>query len=237
MTRSAGATGSIAKSDERAEESDQPRGGASLTSFMLREIIVIGTSFGGLGALETVLPALPRDLDLPVVVVQHRTRDTNHDLCAHLERRCALPVVEPNDKDEVRPGCIYLAPRNYHLLVEEHGGERGFALSIDAPVMSARPSVDVLFESAADVYGAHTIGVILTGTNRDGAAGLRAIKRRGGYAIVEDPQTAAAASMPDAALRSVAPDRVLPLGRIAPHLVELCRPHTVKIHAHGRTTR
>ena len=199
---------------------------------MIPKIIVIGTSIGGLNALETVLPALPRDFDLPVVVVQHRTRDTNHDLCAHLARRCTLPVIEPNDKDDITKGCIYLAPRNYHLLIED----RGFALSIDAPVMSARPSVDVLFESAADVFPASTIGVILTGTNRDGAAGLRSIKRRGGYTIVEDPETAVARSMPDAAIQSVAPDRVLPLERIAPHLVELCRPHTVKIHAHGRTT-
>lgn len=199
---------------------------------MSPEIIVIGTSSGGLGALEMVLPALPREFGVPVVVVQHRTRDANHDLREHLGRRCALPVVEPNDKDEIASGCIYLAPRNYHLLIEE----RGFALSIDAPVMSARPSVDVLFESAADVYGANTIGVILTGTNRDGADGLRSIKRRGGYAIVEDPQTALARSMPEAALRSAAPDRVLPLARIAPHLVELCRPQSVKIHAHGRTT-
>ena len=124
------------------------------------EIIVIGTSFGGLGALETVLPALPRGFGVPVVVVQHRTRDANHDLREHLDRRCALPVVEPNDKDEIAPGCVYLAPRDYHLLVEdrgrEPGEERGFALSIDPPVMSARPSVDVLFESAADVYGAST---------------------------------------------------------------------------------
>lgn len=204
---------------------------------MSPEIIVIGTSVGGLSALETVLPALPRGFVVPVVVVQHRTRDANHDLREHFGRRCVLPVVEPNDKDEIAPGCVYLAPRDYHLLVEERGEERGFALSIDAPVMSARPSVDVLFESAADVYGASTVGVILTGTNRDGAEGLRSIKQRGGYTIVEDPQTALARSMPDAALRSAAPDRVLPLARIAPHLVELCRPQTVKIHAHGRTTR
>ncbi|HEY9283081.1 MAG TPA: chemotaxis protein CheB, partial [Pyrinomonadaceae bacterium] len=129
-----------------------------------RRIILIGTSFGGVSALERVLPGLSPELPAPVVVVQHRSREADDGLCEFLRDHCRLPVAEPNDKDEVEPGRVYLAPRDYHLLVEDGR----FALSVDAPVTYARPSIDVLFESAADVYGAGAVGVVLTGANRDG---------------------------------------------------------------------
>lgn len=181
-------------------------------------IIVVGTSYGGVAALEGVLPGLSPALRVPVVVVQHRARDEDFGLCEFLRDHCRLPVVEPNDKDAVEAGRVYLAPRDYHLLVE-----RGrFALSVDAPVTSARPSVDVLFESAADAYRAGAIGVVLTGAGRDGARGLARIKERGGLAVVQDPEEAASRAMPEAAVAAAKVDRVLALREVAPLINELC---------------
>jgi len=130
-----------------------------------------------------------------------------------------LPLGEPEDKEEIAGGRVYLAPRDYHLLV----GREGFALSVGSPVNFARPAIDVLFESAADVYGARAVGVILTGANRDGARGLARIKARGGYAVVQEPTDAAARSMPDAALQATTVDQVVPLAEIAPVLNRLGR--------------
>jgi two-component system, chemotaxis family, protein-glutamate methylesterase/glutaminase len=183
-------------------------------------IVVIGASHGGVAALETLLPGLSPALGAPVCVVQHRSRGEDTGLCEFLRGHSRLPVVEPNDKDEVVGGRVYLAPRDYHLLVE-----RGrFALSVDAPVTFARPSIDVLFESAADAYGAACVGVVLTGANRDGARGLARIKARGGYAVVQDPREAASRVMPEAALAAAKADRVAPLAEIAPLINGLCLP-------------
>ena len=186
-------------------------------------IVVIGTSYGGVEALERVLPGLAPTLRVPVVVVQHRSRDSDGGLCEFLRDHSPLPVVEPNDKDAVEAGRVYLAPRDYHLLVEQGR----FALSVDAPVTYARPSVDVLFESAADAYGAGVIGVVLTGANRDGARGLARIKARGGFAVVQDPEEAASRAMPEAARSAAKVDCVLNLEEIAPLLNELCLPAEV----------
>ena len=183
-------------------------------------IVVVGTSYGGVEALEKVLPGLSPSLGVPVVVVQHRSRDTDDGLCEFLRAHCRLPVVEPNDKGEVLGGRVYLAPRDYHLLVEDGH----FALSVDAPVTFARPSIDVLFESAADVYGAGAIGVVLTGANRDGARGLARIKERGGLALAQDPEEAESRAMPEAAIAAAKVGRVLRLAEIAPLINELCRP-------------
>ncbi len=185
-----------------------------------RRIILIGTSYGGVLALERVLPGLSPGLPAPVVVVQHRSRDADDGMCEFLRDHCRLPVVEPNDKDAVEPGRLYLAPRDYHLLVEDGR----FALSVDAPVTYARPSIDVLFESAAEVYGAGAIAVVLTGANRDGARGLARLKERGGFAVVQDPAEAESRAMPESAIAAAKVDRVLPLGEIAPLLNELCPP-------------
>ncbi|HSS18697.1 MAG TPA: chemotaxis protein CheB [Pyrinomonadaceae bacterium] len=181
------------------------------------EIVVVGTSTGGLKALQTLLRSLSPVFPLPVVVVQHRGKDADVELCEFLAREVALPVTEPEDKEEILPGHIYLAPRDYHLLLEN----RSFALSIDVPVGFARPSIDVLFESAAAEYQEKTIGVILTGANRDGARGLAAIKSRGGFAVVEAPESAVRREMPEAAIASTKPDLVLPLGEIAHELFKL----------------
>ena len=185
---------------------------------MRYRIVLVGTSYGGVAALQAVLPGLAPGLPVPVVIVQHRIKDEDNGLCEFLRDRCPLPVVEPNDKDEVAGGRVYLAPRDYHLLVEDGR----FALSVDAPVTYARPSIDVLFESAADVYRAGAIGVVLTGANSDGARGLARIKGRGGLALVQDPEEAESRSMPEAAAAAAKVDGVLRLREIAPLLNELC---------------
>jgi two-component system chemotaxis response regulator CheB len=178
------------------------------------EIVVIGTSTGGLKALQALLSGLPAEFPLPVVIVQHRGPGSESGLCEFLRRFCSLPISEPEDKEPVLPGRIYLAARDYHLLVENGS----FALSTDPAVGFARPSIDVLFESAADEYRERAIGVILTGANRDGARGLAAIKARGGITVVEDPFAAACPEMPEAALAQTKADWVLPLPEIAERL-------------------
>ena len=181
-------------------------------------IVLVGTSYGGVEALQELLPGLSPALGVPVCIVQHRMRDEDGGLCEFLRAHSRLPVVEPNDKDAVLGGRVYLAPRDYHLLVETGR----FALSVDAPVTYARPSIDVLFESAADVYRSEAIGVVLTGANRDGARGLARIKQRGGFALVQDPEEAASRAMPEAARAAAKVDRVLKLKEVAPLINELC---------------
>ncbi|HEY7785651.1 MAG TPA: chemotaxis protein CheB [Pyrinomonadaceae bacterium] len=181
------------------------------------EIVVVGTSTGGLKAMQTLLSSLPEDFPLAVVIVQHREAKAEVGLCEYLNRHSNLIVSEPEDKEEILPGRVYLAPSDYHLLIEK----RAFALSTDPPVSFARPSIDVLFESAADEYGKAVIGVILTGVKHDGARGLARIKSRGGFVLIEDPKTATCREMPQAAMDHTPVDRVLPLEEIAPLLQEL----------------
>jgi len=184
------------------------------------ELIVVGTSLGGMHALQAILRALPGTFPVPLAVVQHRHRASNEGLPAFLRREADLKVVDAEDKQPIRKGSVYLAPANYHLLVE-----RGtFSLSVDEAVAYSRPSIDVLFESAADAYGATVAAVILTGANEDGARGAERIKKRGGFVIVQDPNTAEAPAMPQGAIDRVRVDRILPLDRIGPFLIELCGP-------------
>jgi two-component system chemotaxis response regulator CheB len=186
---------------------------------MAYELVAVGCSWGGLAALSRLLEHLPDGVDLPIVVAQHRGPDSLRGaLAATLQRRFERPVAEVEDKDPIAPGRVYIAPPDYHLLVEPGS----FALSVDEHVQYARPSIDVLFESAADAYGERVIGVVLTGANADGAAGLARIVERGGAAIVQDPDTAEAPEMPAAALAAVAATTVLPLEGIGPHIAELC---------------
>jgi two-component system chemotaxis response regulator CheB len=181
------------------------------------ELVVVGCSWGGLAALGRLLEHLPDEVDVPIAIAQHRGPDSLRGaLQAALQRHLARPVVEAGDKDPVETGHVYVAPPDYHLLVEPGS----FALSVDEQVQHARPSIDVLFESAADAYGAGVIGVVLTGANADGAAGLARIAARGGVAIVQDPETAEAREMPEAAL-AAAPATVLPLEGIGPFLGQL----------------
>jgi two-component system chemotaxis response regulator CheB len=190
-------------------------------SFMSFDIVVIGTSTGGLKALPTLLCGLPPSFPLPVVIVQHRGKVSDGGLCEFMAQFSNLPVSEPEDKEPLLPGHTYLAARDYHLLIQN----RSFALSIDAPEAFARPSVDALFESTADEFQERAIGVILTGANRDGARGLSAIKARGGLTIVEDPTSAACGEMPAAAIERTNPDWVVPLHDIAPLLLKLIAVH------------
>jgi two-component system chemotaxis response regulator CheB len=177
-------------------------------------IVVIGASLGGLHALQTILASLPAEFSLPIVIVQHREAGTYEILQEVLQRHSLLPVRDAEDQEAIKPGHVYLAPADYHLLLEP-----GYiTLSTGEPVNYARPAVDVLFESAADSYGEQTVGVILTGLNHDGARGLAAIKQRGGLAIVQDPATAEAPDMPKAALVATPVDRILPLAAIGPFL-------------------
>ncbi len=181
------------------------------------DIVVIGTSTGGLKALQTLLSGLPAEFSLPIVIAQHRGKDLDSGLCEYLGESSSLPVVEPDDKEPLLAGRAYLAPRDYHLLIEN----RSFALSTAESVRFARPSIDVLFESAADAFQTGAIGVILTGANRDGARGLATIRSRGGFTIVEDPASAAARELPDAAIAQATPDKILALDQIAPCLITL----------------
>lgn len=183
-------------------------------------IVVVGTSLGGLNALQTLLDGLPADFKVPVTIVQHRRAGSDDALSELLQKHTALLVAEAEDKEELVPGRVYLAPADYHLLVEKGN----FALSTDPRVHGARPSIDVLFESAADAYGADVIGVILTGSNQDGALGLAAIKRRGGVAVVQDPASAESDAMPEAAIVATGTDQILILEEIAPFIARVCEP-------------
>jgi two-component system chemotaxis response regulator CheB len=176
------------------------------------EAIVMGGSSGALEALSTLLPALPKDCAIPVAIVVHLPSTRPSHLAEVLAARTVLPVREAEDKEPIAPGTVYVAPPNYHLLVER---TKTFALSADEAVLFSRPAIDVLFESAADAYGDRLAGILLTGASADGARGLSTVKRRGGLAIVQSPKGAIAPEMPLAALSMVEADQVLSLADLA----------------------
>lgn len=184
------------------------------------ELVVVGTSLGGLHALEVLLSRLPKSFPLSVAIVQHRYKDSDNTLNTFLQRQSVLPLKEAEDKEMIVPGRVYLAAADYHLLIEPDS----FALSTEAPVSYARPSIDVLFESAADAYAEKVIGIILTGASHDGVRGLAKIKAHGGLAVVQEPATAECPTMPSAAIAAVDVDWILPLEEIVPLLVKLCQP-------------
>ncbi len=181
-------------------------------------LVAMGGSAGALEAARTILAELPPELDAAVVIVQHRARESDA-LADVLQLSSRLPVAEAEDKDPVEPGHVYLAPADYHLLVEPGH----FALSTDEPVLFSRPSIDVLLESVADAYGPHALGVVLTGANRDGAQGLRRIVDHGGAALVQAPGTAEAPTMPRAALEAVPEARAVPLAELAATIAAWCQ--------------
>jgi two-component system chemotaxis response regulator CheB len=180
-------------------------------------LAVIGASWGGMRALGEVLAGLDPANQLCLAVAQHRSPDTDQTLARYLDRSCPLPVREVDDKDPIRPGVVYLAPGDYHLLVEPGH----LALSTEGAVRFSRPSIDVLFETAADAYGDALVAVVLTGANDDGCRGLLAVKAAGGYVIAQDPDTAERPEMPTGALASGTVDVVLPLEEIAAELNRL----------------
>lgn len=182
------------------------------------ELVVVGCSWGGPAALGVILAALPRHFSLPIAVAQHRGPSSSDATLASLLESGGGPRVRGvDDKDPIAAGGVYLAPPDYHLLIEPGA----FALSTDEPVAHSRPSVDVLFESAADAYGSAAIGVVLTGANADGAAGLARLRSHGGYGIVQDPEGAERPAMPAAAIAAGGADEVLPLEEIGPTLIAL----------------
>lgn len=185
-----------------------------MTAVTLRgrvDAVVIGTSAGGVDALLRILPALPESLAVPILIVIHLPRERDSLLPQIFQPKCARPVREAEDKEAIAPGTVYFAPPDYHLLVDD--GPQ-LALSSDPLVNFSRPSIDVLFESAADAFGARLAAVLLTGASHDGAAGLEAVHRAGGVTVVQDPADAQVPVMVESALRRTAATFVLPLAEI-----------------------
>jgi len=180
-------------------------------------VVVIGSSWGGLAALSKLFSGMPADFKTPLVVVQHRSRHADNLLASLLQDITKLRVVDVEDKEPLEPASVYVAPANYHLLVEN-----GYlSLTTDPLVRFSRPSIDVTFTSAADAYRASTIGVVLTGANDDGSRGLRRIVDLGGKGIIQDPATAESKAMPSAAMEAVPEAEVVQLHEISSRLVEL----------------
>jgi two-component system chemotaxis response regulator CheB len=183
------------------------------------EAIVVGGSAGALDALARILPALPPTFARPVAVVLHLPPNKPSYLADVLGARSTLPVKEAEDKEPLEPGKVYVAPPNYHLLIERRGC---FSLSCDEPVLFSRPAIDVLFESAADAYGDALLGVLLSGASEDGARGLARIRADGGWTLVQSPESASSRAMPEAALRLAPEHARLPSEEIGPYLARVC---------------
>lgn len=182
------------------------------------DAIAIGASNGGLVALQSILSKLSEELPAAVLIVQHRLAEAESRLVELLGRHSRLPVLEPDDKERILPGRVYLAPAGYHMLAERST----IALSTDPAIWFARPSIDVLFESVADAYGNRAVAVVLTGANQDGALGAEAIKNAGGRVLVEDPESAVSPELPRSVLARFKPDAVRPLAEIPTVLSEWC---------------
>ena len=187
---------------------------------MSYEAIVIGVSSGGMKALKLLFSLLPKGFKTPIIIVQHMSAHSDNEWIQLLNDTYAVDIKEADEKEKIENGKIYFAPSNYHLLIEK---DITFSLTIDERVNYARPSIDVLFESAADAYKNKLIGVILTGSNNDGTVGLKRIKEYGGLTIVQDPETAESAYMPTSAIEAVKPDYILSLQEIIKLLIKLDR--------------
>ncbi len=170
--------------------------------------VVIGTSAGGLYALKKLLPALPSGYPCPLMIVQHMSPYSDNYMVRMLNEKSAITVKEADEKEPVVAGTAYIAPPDYHLLVES---DLTLSLSMEEKVNYSRPSIDVLFETAADAYGPHLMGVVLTGANADGSEGLAYIHKKGGFTVVQQPGDAESPAMPEAAIARARPHKVLPL--------------------------
>jgi two-component system chemotaxis response regulator CheB len=182
------------------------------------QAIVMGASAGGSKAILPILQCLPENFACPVVIAQHLHPLQEGPALMYRAQGCTIPLREAEEKEAVRGGLVYFAPPNYHLLIED---DHTFSLSIDSRVNYSRPAIDVLFESAADAYGAALIGVVLSGANNDGAAGLHYIKQHGGLTIAQSPETAEVPYMPKSAIEAAQPDHVLSPQDIGQLLVQL----------------
>lgn len=187
--------------------------------------VVIGVSSGGMNALRTLLSVLPPAFPLPVIILQHVGAHSNGDWIALLDKSGQMKLKEADEKEKIEGGNVYIAPANYHLHIEK---DHTFSLSVTEKVNYARPSIDVLFESAADAYADSLIGIVLTGSSSDGTKGLKRIKEKGGLTIVQDPATAESPFMPASAIASVKVDHILSLENIATLLIQIAeQPKTL----------
>ena len=185
---------------------------------MKYEAVVIGTSAGGLHALTKILEALPGDFPLPIIVVQHRAKDSTSSLEELLNQKCEIEIRQADEKEKIQKSTVYFAPPDYHLLVERN---HTFSLSFEPPVNYSRPSIDVLFDSAARVYKDKLAGIILTGASIDGANGIKTIKQNGGTTIAQDPATAQYPFMPKAAIETGSIEFMLSLEEITAFLINI----------------
>ena len=185
---------------------------------MRYEAIVIGVSSGGLNAMKILFSLLPADFSMPIIVVQHVGARSENVWIQLLNNHCKVEIKEADEKEKIEKGKIYVAPPNYHLLIEKN---KTFSLTVDERVNYARPSIDVLFETASEAYQTHLIGVVLTGANNDGSNGIKCIKERGGLTIVQQPDTAESSYMPASAIATSQPDYILPLEEIIKLLIEI----------------
>lgn len=185
---------------------------------MKAKAIVIGSSAGGLHALKTIFSFLESDFSTPIIVVQHISPHSDNYITTHLNQICKIKVKEANEKESIENGTIYFSPPNFHLLIEENFT---FSLTTEDRVNFARPSIDVLFETAAYAYRESLIGIVLTGANNDGATGLKKIKKLRGLTIVQDPKTAEVETMPSCAIKESKVDYILSLEEIAQLLIIL----------------
>lgn len=192
------------------------------------EAIVIGVSSGGMNALNYILSTLPAVFSIPIIIVQHVSARSDNEWIRLLNEKSNLTIKEADEKEKIacpteqsfgrETGNVYIAPANYHLLIEK---DRTFSLTIDELVNFARPSIDLLFESAADAYKDKLIGIVLTGSNNDGAKGIKRIKEYGGLAIIQDPETAESPAMPASAIAVMQPDYILSLEKIIELLIKI----------------
>ncbi|EKO32055.1 protein-glutamate methylesterase CheB [Leptospira santarosai str. CBC379] len=182
------------------------------------EAIVMGVSAGGMNAMKTILPSLPSEYGIPLILVQHIGPRSDGTWFRILGDLCNIRIKEAEEKEKIEPGTVYVAPPNYHLLIER---DKTVSLSVTERVNFSRPSIDVLFESASDAYGDRLIGIVLTGANSDGAKGLKKIKENGGLAIVQDPLCSEASLMPESAIRAGPVDHILSLEKITELLIRL----------------
>jgi two-component system chemotaxis response regulator CheB len=181
------------------------------------EAIVIGMSWGGMQAMKVLFSRLPDGFKIPIIIVQHLSSLSDSKWIRSLNKDSSLTIKEADEKEAILPGHVYIAPPNYHLLIEKN---KTFTLTIDEKVNFARPAIDVLFESASDVFKKRLIGIILTGSNHDGTKGIKKIKENGGLTLVEDPETATSSLMPLSAIK-MNPDHILPLEKIIELIIEL----------------
>lgn len=188
-------------------------------------LIVIGASAGGIKAITYIISALPKTYSFPIIIVLHRLKNVSSKLEDVLQHNCRVTIKEADEKEKLLPKTVYITPANYHLLIEK---DRTLSLDYSELVNWSRPSIDITFESASEVYKNKLMGILLTGANNDGAIGLKAIKESGGHTIVQDPKTAEASSMPNAALKLGAASEIMTVPEITEYLLKLHKEHIKK---------